>query len=143
METASITRIDSQLPMPQYATTGSAGFDMYARETTTIAPGAVVRIPANLVVAVPEGFVLLVALRSSTPVRASLLCPNGVGVIDRDYCGPDDEIKIQVYNFGEVDIVVERGERIAQGLFVRCETLTLVEDPVTRQTSRGGFGSTG
>jgi len=129
--------------MPEYATAGSVGFDLYARETTTIAPGTVARIPANVIVAVPEGFVLLVALRSSTPLKTNLMCPNGMGIIDRDYCGPDDEIKVQVYNFGGEEAVVSRGERIAQALFVKSESLPIVEAAVSRTTSRGGFGSTG
>jgi dUTP pyrophosphatase len=129
--------------VPDYATPGAAGFDLYARETVRIPPGAVARIPANVIVAVPEGFVLLVALRSSTPAKVDLLCPNGIGVIDRDYCGPDDEIKVQVYNFGRSEAVVSRGDRIAQAVFVRSESFEIREGAVTREGSRGGFGSTG
>jgi dUTP pyrophosphatase len=138
-----ITRIDPELPMPSYTTAGSVGFDLYARETTRIASGALARIPANVIVAVPEGFTLLVALRSSTPMKTNLMCPNGVGIIDRDYCGPDDEIKVQVYNFGPSDAIVSRGDRIAQALFVKSESLPIVEAAVSRTCSRGGFGSTG
>jgi dUTP pyrophosphatase len=138
-----VTRIDSSLALPQYATEGASGFDFVCRLETTISPHAVARIPANLVVCVPEDHVLIVALRSGTPGRKGLLSPGGIGVIDPDYCGPDDEIQIQVYNFTNEAVVVERGERIAQGILMPSVSCEWDETGLLTEKSRGGFGSTG
>lgn len=143
MDGVRLVLVDPSLPVPKYETPGAAGFDLYCRETTRVPPGAVARIPANVIVEVPDGYVLVVALRSSTPLRKRLLSPHGVGIIDRDFCGPDDEIRVQVLNFGDSDVVVERGERIAQALFVRSESLPLSAVDGIDRGSRGGFGSTG
>lgn len=138
-----IQRIDKNLPLPKYETGGAVGFDFIAREEVTIAPKSVVLIPGNVIVEVPVGFVLLVTLRSSTPRKKGLLMPHGVGVIDHDYCGPHDEIHIQVYNFTENPVTVSRADKIAQGIFVRIDKADWEEVEKIREQSRGGFGSTG
>ncbi len=138
-----IKRIDASLPLPQYQTAGSVGFDFTARETVEIAPHALGLVPGNVVVQTPNGYMLMVALRSSTPRKKNLIIPHGLGVIDQDYCGPDDEVKIQVYNVSDSPVVVERGERIAQGVFVRADQVELDEVAEITAQSRGGFGSTG
>src|SRR6266571_303317 len=113
-----IKRIDKDLPLPTYATAGSAGFDLLCREDTEIAPRTIELIPSNVIVRIPEGYMLMLTLRSSTPRRKGLLIPNGVGIIDQDYCGEGDELKVQVFNFREEAVMVTRGERIAQGIFL-------------------------
>jgi dUTP pyrophosphatase len=138
-----ITRVDPSLPLPHYATEGAAGFDFLCRVGMSIEPRSIARIPANVVVCVPQGHVLMVALRSGTPARKGLLFPGGIGVIDPDYCGPGDEIQIQVYNFTDEPVVVERGERIAQGILVPTVTCEWDEVSELSERSRGGFGSTG
>lgn len=138
-----ITRVDPSLPLPQYATEGAAGFDFVCRVDAVVQPHAIARIPANVVVCVPQDHVLVVALRSGTPARKGLLSPGGIGVIDPDYCGPDDEIQIQVYNFTDEPVMVERGERIAQGILVPTVTCEWDETLALSERSRGGFGSTG
>ncbi len=137
-----IQRIDKSLPLPTYATEGSVGFDLLARETVTIEPGRIELVPGNVIVEVPKGYMLAVASRSSTPKKKGLTPPHGFGVIDRDYCGPEDEVKIQVYNFSEQPVTVERGEKIAQGVFVRVDAFEWEEVDSIREESRGGFGST-
>ncbi len=137
-----IKRIDISLPLPTYATSGSVGFDLLCREDTGIAPRTLGRIPANVIVQTPPGYMLLVTLRSSTPRRKGLLVPHGVGIIDQDYCGEGDEIMLQVYNFLDEAVTVQRGERIAQGMFVPIMQVNWNEvDEVGK--GRGGFGSTG
>ncbi len=137
-----IKRIDISLPLPTYATAGSVGFDLLCREDTGIAPHTLGRIPANVIVQTPPGYMLLVTLRSSTPRRKGLLVPHGVGIIDQDYCGEGDEIMLQVYNFLDEAVTVQRGERIAQGMFVPIMQVNWNEvDEVGK--GRGGFGSTG
>ena len=86
---------------------------------------------------------LMIAARSSLPFRKGLMIPNGVGVVDRDYCGPEDEIHVQVYNFSKRPVEVARGERLAQGILVRADRVAWDEAEALREKSRGGFGSTG
>lgn len=138
-----IKRLDKELPLPIYETAGSVGFDLVARETTTIPTGTIELIPGNVIVEVPEGYMLALASRSSTPRKKGLTPPHGFGVIDQDYCGPTDEIKIQVYNFSGEVVTIERGEKIAQGVFVRVDRFEWEEVDEIRTESRGGFGSTG
>jgi dUTP pyrophosphatase len=138
-----IKRIDKSLPLPVYETDGSVGFDVLARESVTIDPGSIELIPANVVIEVPKGYMLIVASRSSTPRKKGLTPPHGFGIIDHDYCGPEDEVKIQVYNFSDEPVMIESGEKIAQGVFVRIDKFEWEEVDKIKQESRGGFGSTG
>jgi dUTP pyrophosphatase len=138
-----IKRIDPSLPLPIYETGGSVGFDIVARETVTIENGTIELAPGNIIVEVPEGYMLAIASRSSTPRKKGLTPPHGFGIIDHDYCGPKDEIKIQVYNFSGAAVTIERGEKIAQGVFVRVDKFEWEEVDEIRTESRGGFGSTG
>lgn len=137
-----ITRIDATLPLPTYATSGAVGFDLLCREDTEIAPRKLARIPGNVIIQTPPGYMLLITMRSSTARRKGLLIPNGVGVVDQDYCGEGDEVMVSVYNFREEAVLVQRGERIAQGIFVPISRV--VWNEVDRLgPGRGGFGSTG
>ncbi len=137
-----IKRLDKNLPLPQYATAGSVGFDLVCRESVAIKPRTLGLVPANVIVETPPGYMLMVTLRSSTPRKRGLLIPHGVGVIDQDYCGEDDEVKIQIYNFSEQTVTIQRGDRIAQAIFVRVDQADWMEVSETHSKTRGGFGST-
>ena len=137
-----IKRLDKDLPLPQYETGGSVGFDLLCRESVTVAPQTVALIPANVIVETPPGYMLMVTLRSSTPRKRGLLIPHGVGVIDPDYCGEGDEIQIQIYNFTDQPVTVERGTKIAQAIFVRVDIAEWSEVSEMGSETRGGFGST-
>ncbi len=137
-----IKRIDKTLPLPKYETAGSVGFDLICRESAQIAPQSIILIPANVIVETPPGYMLMICLRSSTPRKLGLMMAQGVGIVDNDYCGEEDELKIQVYNFTDEIVNVERGSRIAQGVFVRVDTPEWNEVEQMSNTSRGGFGST-
>ena len=138
-----ITRIDKSLPLPQYETKGSVGFDFLAREETVVPPSAIGLIPGNVIVEVPKGYALIVSSRSSTPRKYGLTPPHGIGIIDQDYCGPVDEVKIQVFNSTNNSIVIPKGARIAQGLFTRVDQVQFREVDSIKKKNRGGFGSTG
>ena len=118
-----ITRIDDTLPLPQYESAGAVGFDLITRETTTVKPGF--------------------ARNYLLPRKKALVCPHSLGVIDQDYHGPEDELMVQVQNISDEPVVVERGERIAQGLFVKVEQAQWHEVDDHGAETRGGFGSTG
>ena len=138
-----IKRVDSELPLPRHETSGSVGFDMISRKDVRVPSGEIRLIPVNVIVEVPEGVMLMIASRSSLPRRKGLMIPNGVGIVDQDYRGPDDEVHVQVYNFTDEAAIVERGERIAQGILVRIEQVEWEEMEDVQGESRGGFGSTG
>ncbi len=137
-----IKRIDKSLPLPIYETDGSVGFDLLAREDVLVEPKEIVLIPSNVIVEVPDGYALIVASRSSTPRKHGLTKPHGIGVIDKDYCGPEDEVKIQVYNFTDKSVEIKKGTKIAQGLFMRVDRFDFEEVDEVSSKSRGGFGST-
>jgi len=137
-----IKRIDKTLPLPVYETEGSVGFDLLAREEAIVRPREIVLIPSNVIVQVPDGYALVIVSRSSTPRKHGLTKPHGIGVIDKDYCGPEDEVKIQVYNFTDEPVRIEKGTKLAQGLFVRVDRLDFEEVDEISSKTRGGFGST-
>ena len=138
-----IKRIDKSMPLPEYQTIGSAGFDLYARVDTTILPKEIKLIPGNFIVDTPDGYMLMIVNRSSTPKRKGLMLPNGFGVIDSDYCGPNDELGILMYNFRDEKVFIEKGERIAQAIFIKVEQANWEEIDEVKHKNRGGFGSTG
>ena len=138
-----IQRIDPSLPLPKYETGGAVGFDLITRKTTLIEPGQIGLVPGNVIVKVPQGYALLILPRSSLPRKKGLVCPHSLGVIDEDYHGDNDEIFVQVQNISSKPVTVERGERIAQGLFVKIEQAEWIEVEEHAAATRGGFGSTG
>jgi len=139
---AKIARIDKEIELPKYETEGSVGFDLAARDDVTVKPGEIKLIPSNVIIGVPRGYALILVSRSSTPKKYGLMKPHGIGVIDLDYCGAEDEIKIQVYNFTDKEVQIKKGDKIAQGLFMRVDRLEFEEEDEIAERSRGGFGST-
>jgi dUTP pyrophosphatase len=140
--TIRITRIHPDAALPDYQTAGSAGFDLASVSTVTVEPGRVALIPTGLVIKVPLRMFLGIFARSSTPVKRGLMIANGVGVIDPDYCGARDEVKIAVMNFTGEAVTVRAGERIAQGILLEAPRVEWVEGDAEAH-SRGGFGSSG
>ena len=139
-----ISRLDPSVALPQYQTPGAAGFDLAASADVIVAPGTIALIPTGLVIQVPSGHFLGIFARSSTPLKKGLMVANGVGVVDEDYCGPADEVKIQVLNFTAEPVQVRRGDRIAQGLIIAVARAEWQEESGDlRPGSRGGFGATG
>ncbi len=138
-----IKRIDKSLALPIYETDGSVGFDILAREEIIVPSKAIAMVPANIIVEVPKEYMLIVASRSSTPMKKGLMPPHGFGIIDHDYCGPNDEIRVLVYNFKDEEVLISRGEKIAQGVFVHIDKFEWEEVDEIKEESRGGFGSTG
>lgn len=141
--TLTFTRLSPDVPVPAYATPGAAAFDLTAAADVTVPPRAVALVPTGLVVRVPDGHFLAVLARSSTPLRRGLMVANGVGVVDSDYCGPADEVQIQVINVTDGAVTIARGDRIAQGMVLAAPRVTFVEASAAAGPSRGGFGSTG
>lgn len=138
-----IKRIDKTLPLPRYESEGAVAFDLYSRETIEISGKSLALLPSNLIIGVPDGYALQIFARSSLAKKKGLMLANSVGIIDADYCGEEDEILISVYNFRDEPVTVERGTRIAQGMFVPAPKAHWIEVELMHPESRGGFGSTG
>ena len=138
-----MTRVDKELPLPAYHTPGAVAFDLYPRISAVIPPRETALLPANFIIEVPEGYALILANRSGTGKKKGLTMANGIGVVDQDYHGPQDEIHLLVRNFTDQPVTVERGERIAQGFIVPVERAEFEELAEMKKDSRGGFGSTG
>lgn len=130
--------VDKSLPLPQYHTEGSAGFDLYIRHDILLIPKECKYYPSNVRLKLPKGYYAEVKSRSSTFKREILVFN---GVIDSDYT---DEISIGLQNLSNVDKVIEKGTRVAQLIIHKYERLVLVPTDMTNTLCQHkGFGSTG
>ncbi len=135
------------MTMPAYATDGAAAVDMRAAidegTTVTIQPGQRAMIPTGMAISLENANVVaILAARSGLAVKSGINLANGIGVIDSDYRG---EICVGLYNSSDVPFTVQRGDRIAQLMFMPVYVANLIEATTLDETARGagGFGSTG
>ena len=132
------------LPLPQYATAGSAGLDLLAAvaHEMRIEPGEHRAVPAGIAIALPAGYEAQLRPRSGLALRHGVSVLNAPGTIDCDYRG---EIQVLLINHGKETFTVQRGMKIAQlviGAYTRAEwDETQALDSTAR--GAGGFGSTG
>ena len=134
----------TDLPLPDYATPGSAGCDLVAAVdgTLTLEPAARALVPTGLSIALPEGFEAQVRPRSGLALKHGIGVLNSPGTIDADYRG---EIGVLLINLGDRPFVVERGTRIAQLVVhpvIRARWANVASLPESERGT-GGFGSTG
>ncbi|MFL5422215.1 MAG: dUTP diphosphatase [Myxococcales bacterium] len=130
------------LPLPGYATDGSAGLDLKADEPVHLLPGARALVPTGIAIALPPGYEGQVRPRSGLALRHGVTCLNSPGTIDADYRG---ELAVILVNLGSEPVALSRGERIAQLVLapvVRGELRETSELPATARGA-GGFGHTG
>lgn len=137
-----IKRFNKEFPLPKRGSKGSAAFDMHARETVEIPPQAVGYVPLNVAVETPKDHFLLIAARSSTH-KKGLILANGIGIGDPDFSGDGDEYEAAYFNYTDKPVLIEAGERIAQGTFVKFVKAEWEEVENFGNDTRGGFGSTG
>lgn len=137
-------KIGKDIPLPYYATDGAAGLDLHAciDGPVVVPAGGEAFIPTGIAAAIPEGYVGIMAVRSSMGIRHGITMTNGIGVIDSDYRGP---MSVGLHNYRDVDYVVEPGDRIAQLVIVPVlhPEIEVVEDLPETVRGAGGFGSTG
>lgn len=129
--------------LPVRATSHAAGYDLASVETVYIKAGQIEKVPTGLKVSMNDGEVMLVFPRSSLGLKKELMLANNVGVIDQDYYNsPSNEghILIPIYNFGTTDQMIQKGERIAQGIFINY--LKTDDDEPIMVSRKSGFGST-
>ncbi len=141
-----VTRISpargEPLPLPSYATDGSAGLDLRADAPVTLAPGERALVPTGIAVAIPAGYEGQVRPRSGLALRDGVTCLNSPGTIDSDYRG---EVCVILANLGQKAVALQRGDRVAQLVIARVERAELLESVTLPPTGRGagGFGHTG
>ena len=130
------------LPLPAYATAGSAGFDLRAAVAAVLEPGARLLVPTGFAVAVPHGYEMQLRPRSGLAARHGITLLNTPGTVDSDYRGP---LMVCLINLGSEAFIIARGDRIAQAVVAPAPQLALVEIDDLDATIRGeaGFGSTG
>lgn len=132
------------LPLPAYATAGSAGVDLLAATDgdLELQSGKRIAIPTGIAIALPEGYEAQVRPRSGLALHHGVTLLNTPGTIDSDYRG---EIKVILINLGEAPFQITRGMKIAQMVIARHEQVEFVEADKLGATVRsaGGFGSTG
>lgn len=138
-------KIGTDIPLPFYATPGSAAMDLHAcmDEAVTIPAGGRRTIPTGLAIALPSAdYVALVYARSGLGIKHGVAPANCVGVIDSDYRG---EILVGLQNSGESEFTVRPGDRIAQLMIapVVRANLQMVDELDETVRGSGGFGSTG
>ena len=138
-------RIGDTIPLPHYATDGSAGLDMRAviDEVVVVEPGETVLIPTGLAIHIADPDLAAVLLpRSGLGHKHGLVLGNLTGLIDSDYQG---QVFISCWNRGSTSYEIQPGERIAQMLFVPVEQVrfNIVEDFDDSERGAGGFGHSG
>lgn len=128
--------------LPSYQTKAASGFDFCSTEQVILKAGEVKLVPTGLSVEIPEGYELQVRARSGLAAKKGVFLVNGIGTIDADYRG---EIKIIMSTCSSEPVILEAGERVAQGVLMAVEQAEISEATELSETERGsgGFGSTG
>ena len=131
-----------EIPVPRRATAGSAGYDFVAPAETVIPPGGCALIPTGIRAEMESGWVLVLFPRSSLGFRHGVRLSNTAGIIDSDYAFAKNEghIMVKLRNPSDDPVVIGRGERFCQGIFLPYGTAEEDGEFAARQ---GGFGSTG
>ena len=140
-----IKKLKENAKIPQRATNGSAGLDLYACivESVTLAPGQLTVIPTGIAIELPDNTcAAFLYARSGLGVKHGICLSNGVGVIDSDYRG---EVCVGLCNVSDKPYVIEPFERVAQMVIAPVLTPDITEVDELSDTARGegGFGSSG
>ncbi|KZY28261.1 MULTISPECIES: dUTP diphosphatase [unclassified Oleiphilus] len=138
-------RLGSEIPMPEYATQGSAGIDLRAclDKSIELAPGETVLLPTGLSIYIEDpNLAAMILPRSGLGHKHGIVLGNLVGLIDSDYQG---QLMVSCWNRGNSNFVIEVGERIAQLVLVPVvqAQFEVVEEFTESARGEGGFGSTG
>jgi dUTP pyrophosphatase len=134
----------SDLPLPQYETAHAAGMDLraFVESEIVIKPLQRVLIPTGLHIELPVGFEAQIRPRSGLAYKHGISIVNAPGTIDADYRG---ELKVLLVNLSDTDFAVNHGDRIAQMVIAKHETVAWVDVEELSDTARGagGYGHTG
>ena len=139
-----IKKLFPEVKLPSYKTSGASGMDLIAfiKSSITIKAKTSCLIPTGLSMAFSEDYEIQIRPRSGLAVKHNISVLNTPGTIDSDYRG---EIKVIIYNHGNIDFIVNNGDRIAQMILTPVMKMELQEADKLPETVRGkgGFGSTG
>ncbi len=137
-----VTEYENQnIEIPVRATKASAGYDFAVAKDTLIRAGEIKKVPTGIKACFSKDEFLMLVARSSLPIKKTLMLPNGVGIIDSDYYGNEineGHILVLLYNFGKADILLKKGEKIAQGIFINYRK---TKEKTDFKLRTGGFGS--
>lgn len=137
----------SEYRLPERSTKGSAGYDFFAPYKIVCKAKQITHVRTGVKAQMLQDEVLLLFNRSSNPTKKNLVLINGVGVIDEDYYNNptnEGEIGFQFYNISDEDVVIERGDKLGQGIFTQFfKSIDEIEKEATEVERTGGFGSTG
>lgn len=146
-EKLGLTGENTEEKLPQRSTKKSAGYDFFNPEYIEIPPYKLgdkpTLVPTGVKVCMPDNEFLMLVNRSSNPKKKNLVIPNSLGIIDADYYdNPDNEgeIMFAFYNLGTEPVVLEAGDKLGQGIFMKYE---VTDDDTAEGERKGGFGSTG
>lgn len=135
---------NQDLPLPHYMSEHAAGMDLYAAvaDKTVIPPGGWRLVPTGLAIALPEGYEAQVRPRSGLALKRGVAILNTPGTVDADYRG---EVGVILMNHSQEDLVIKRGDRIAQMIINQIEQVVFEEVAELPESGRGagGFGHTG
>lgn len=134
---------NEEIKLPERSTKNSAGYDFFCLGHQTLPPFKATLVKTGVKAKFPEDEVLLLFNRSSNPTKKNLILLNGVGVVDCDYFSNidnDGEIGFMFYNMSHEYVILEKGDKLGQGVFVNFK---LTDDDVSQKDRIGGFGSTG
>ena len=145
MSTLSVKIInESPNPLPRYATAGAAGMDLMANIAEPLVLQSLERIlvPTGIFIEIPGGYEAQIRPRSGLAIKQGITCLNTPGTIDADYRG---ELKVLLVNLSEEEFLIADGERVAQMVIAKHETVSWLEATELSETERGagGYGSTG
>lgn len=157
MEKVKVFKVHPDAVVPSNQTGEAAGYDLHCVEDFKLAPGRRIAVRTGLVIQPPEGYHIEILARSGLAYKYGICLTNNVGLIDRDFCGPEDEIKVLLTyipsmargpmygaimdNFKMLEF--KKGDRIAQFVFRHTHRLEFEEVGAAPGDDRGGLGSTG
>lgn len=138
-----LVRMSDNARLPEKGSLGAAGFDLFAAEPVSLAPGARAMVDTGWNIAVPTGYEAQVRPRSGNAIKKGLTVINSPGTIDEDYRGP---LKVLLVNLGKETVNIDVGCKMAQMVVAAVPQMS-VEEVVafedTTERGEGGFGSTG
>lgn len=139
--------LEPDFKLPERSTSKSAGHDFYCPERVEIPPYMLgdkpTLVPTGVKVYMPDDEFLMLVNRSSNPAKKFLVIPNSMGIIDADYVNnPDNEgeMMFAFYNVSNQTVVIEKGEKLGQGIFIKYG---ITDNDNAKGQRTGGFGSTG
>jgi dUTP pyrophosphatase len=137
-----VKKLVGEAIIPKYANKGDAGVDLHSVEDLTIIPGEIKLVKTGLAFEIPEGYEMQLRPRSGLALKNGISLVNSPGTIDSGYRG---EVGLILINHGKLPLEVKKGDRIAQAVFNKVETVLFdeVNELSLSERGEGGFGSSG